>query len=107
MTSGAKLALPLSAMPGSTGSLPMTPRAAMLTPRRLGLSGTAKVSCALYFSEGSRLLALLPSHMPQQLTLSLCVFDLLPRYRAAACTCALEGHPSFWYLASVAAVCAV
>ena len=40
-----KLALPLSSMPGSMPrNTPMTPRSAMLTPRRLGLSGAAKVS---------------------------------------------------------------
>jgi len=42
MTSTSKLAL--HAMPGSRGKLPMTPRSATLTPRRIGLSGIAKVS---------------------------------------------------------------
>ena len=52
-TPAGKLALPTLAVQQPAGNLPMTPRTAMLTPRRLGLSGAAKVSRCAASANGS------------------------------------------------------
>jgi len=96
MSLRAKLALPLPAMPGSRGNLPMTPRSAMLTPRRLGLSGTAKVSCCSILRWDGACLPCPPSQVVRHTQASLpCVSDMLSRYRAIACASALWTHCSF------------